>query len=114
MQVWAQAASNTLAAYYISLAFNTSQLAFSSVTHPLYSNVLYSTAVPNALTVTGSGGSPSTAITGWFLASTIVFTVTDAAAGETVLMSMPANLNNAMTNLGATTYLNNFVGLFGI
>ena len=89
-----------MAAWGASLVYNTAQLTFSSVSHPLYTTVL-TNSITNALNMTGSGGSGG--ITGWFLAATISFTVTAASAGVTVQVSMPAILNNAMTNSVPTT-----------
>jgi hypothetical protein len=50
------------------------------------------TGVPNALNITASGGSG--AINGWFLAATIFFNVTVAAANLVVQVAMPAIMTN--------------------
>ena len=92
---WAQTGSNNLAAWGASLVYDT-QLQFGSISHPLYTTVLTNTAVLNAVNITGSGGSGG--ISGWFLASTISFSILPAAAGLSLQISMPAILNNAMTN----------------
>ena len=84
-----------MAAWGASLVYNTAQLTFTNIFHPLYTTVL-TNSITNAINITGSGGSGS--ITGWFSAATLSFTVTSAAAGNTVQFSMPAILNNAMTN----------------
>jgi hypothetical protein len=111
VEMWAQTGgTDTMGSWGASLVYDTSLLSFVSVSHPLYTTVLTNTAIMNALNITGSGGSGG--ITGWFLAATISFTVTPAATGTTVLISMPAILTNAMTNSVPITYNNNFNGLF--
>ena len=111
VKMWAQTGgSNTMESWGASLVYDTSKLTYSSVSYPLYTTVLTNTGVTNALNITGSGGTGT--ISGWFLAATIYFTVTSAAAGTTVPLSMPAILTNAMTNSVPTTYNNNFAGMF--
>jgi hypothetical protein len=99
-----------LSAWGTSLVYDTTKFSYNSISYPLYTTVLTSTAVPNALNITGSGG--SVAVTGWFLAATLSFTIISAAAGTTVSISMPAIMTNAMTNSVPITYKNNFVGYF--
>ena len=95
VQLWAQTGSNDLAAYGANLIFDTSKLAFLSVAHPLYTTVLTNNAITNAFNITASGGSGSSVI-GWFLASTIYFSVLSSAAGAILSMNCPAILQNAM------------------
>ena len=99
-----------MSAFGASLVYPATQLTNFSVAYPLYTTVLTNNAIPNAFNITGSGGSGS--ISGWFLAITISCTVTSAAAGSTIQISMPAIMTNAMTDSVPTTYNNNFAGLF--
>ena len=85
-----------MVAWGSSLVYPAANLAFSVISHPLYTTVLTNLAVPNALNITGSGGSAS--IKGWFQASVISFLVLPSASGATIEISMPAILNNAMIN----------------
>jgi len=110
--MWAQTGSPTMTmgSWGVSLVYDSLLLTFNSVDHPLYTTVLTSQIVTNALNITGSGGAGI--ISGWFLAATLYFTVNVAAAGQTVSISMPAILTNAMTNSIPVTYNNNFAGKF--
>jgi hypothetical protein len=99
-----------MSAWGVSLVYDTTMLTYTRISNPLYTTVLTSQLVTNALNITGSGGSG--AISGWFLAATLTFTVKSAAAGTTVGISMPAIATNAMTNSVPITYSNNFVGYF--
>jgi hypothetical protein len=94
--MWAQTGSPTMTmgSWGVSLVYDSLLLTFNSVDHPLYTTVLTSQIVTNALNITGSGGAGI--ISGWFLAATLYFTVNVAAAGQTVSISMPAILTNAM------------------
>jgi hypothetical protein len=104
VDLWSQtgSSSQTMESWGASLVYDSSWLFFQSVAHPLYTTVLTNTAVLNALNVTGSGGSGG--IIGWFLAATLYFDVTPAAAGSTIQMSMPALITNAMVII-ASIYL---------
>ena len=109
--MWAQTGgSDTMESWSVSLVYNSSLFTLVGVTHPLYPTVFTNTAVPNALSITGTGGSG--AISGWFQAATISFSVTASAAGVTIQMSMPAVASNSMTNSVPITCHRNFAGLF--
>ena len=99
-----------MSAWGVSLVYDTAMLTHNTISASLYTTVLTSQLVTNALNITGSGGSG--AITGWFMAATLIFTVRPAAAGTTVGISMPAINTNAMTNSVPITYHNNFDGYF--
>ena len=111
VDMWAQTGgSNDLESWGVSLVYDTSSLAFHGIVYPLYTTVLSSMAVFNALNVTGSGGTG--AITGWFVAATLSFDVLPASAGSTVQLSAPAILTNVMLNSVPITYRNNFAAAF--
>ena len=98
VDMWAQTAStsNSLESWGASLVFDMMQLNYVGIAHPLYTTVLTSSAVPNSLNITGSGGSGI--IAGWFLVCTVSFAVLPAAASNSgfVQISMPAVSTNAM------------------
>jgi hypothetical protein len=102
--MWAQTGSPTMTmqSWGVSLVYTSSLLTFNSVDYPLYTTVLTSQAVTNALNITGSGGVGI--VSGWFQAATLYFTVSSAAVGQTVSISMPAILTNAMYVLIICSY----------
>ena len=108
VDMWAQTGSSsiTMESWGVSLVYDFNLVSFVNVVHPLYNTVLTSTAVTNALNITGSGGSGN--ITGWFLAATLSFTVLPAAAGTTLQITVPPIITNAMTNDIPLTYFTNF------
>ena len=96
VEMWAQTGNSaTMESWGASLVYDTTLLSYQRVSHPSYTTVLTSQGVPNALNITGSGGTGN--ISGFFLAATLYFSVTSVTVGSpSITISMPAILNNAM------------------